>query len=604
MQHDPSLLDDPALVVRAMAAKKRRWLMFITANVVLFALLVGGPYVRGHLRTRALWRELGSFGACLFDGSPAPEPALGMKRGAEGQFAAMVVSEDASWPARCEPTLARLAPPEVTFLLPSVKRAEADLRIAAELVKSELRKLASRTPGSRLSTRPLRAIEQLRAALARHALAAGVVFVPQQDAFSFGARPGLPQPSRIPLYAGYDAVVSLWGSESELHAVGVDRRGVSYVGVQAGRVTQHRMPREKLLMAFLRRGQDAGFVWAMPRARCEERVGGCAHKAMGLAPATVPVIALPTPRWLAGHPKGRIDRSLARTTSSIWLAAEASGGATDVRGFARFEPSADVDNADLPPLEAREQLSTGVHGDVLLLEQPERDRVLSLSASTQQGKTLLSRIEPRALTPLAELEGEGTGWVFGCAHGQIVDVIFGNDTRLMLGRLSNDAAPQLSTALALSTRHVVHDTDPARDKVLPLCSPERLVALVHDATERLFSVHCALTDGACESHLLAEGVHSFSALAIDGGALVAFAGLGEMAQIRVRTLDEGARPVGAERVPAACWSPAGGMCGAPLLTRIGERIVLGAREGADVLALESGDGGQHWEPLRGLRRSD
>jgi hypothetical protein len=342
----------------------------------------------------------------------------------------------------------------------------------------------------------------------------------------------------------------------------------------------------------------------MPRARCEERVGGCAHKAMGLAPATVPVLSLPTPRWLAGHPKGRIDRSLARTKSSIWLAAEASGDATDVRGFARFEPSADIDNADMPPLEAREQLCTGVHGDVLLLEQPGLDRVLALSAHTQHGKTLLSRIEPRALTPLAELEGEGAGWVVGCAREGAVDMVFGNDTQLMLGRLPSEAPPQLSAALALATRHVVHDTDPARDAIQPLCGPQSVIALVRDAEERLLAVHCPLAESACASHVVAEGVHSFSALAIEGGALVAFAGLGEMAQIRVRSLDERARPVGGERVPAACWSPAGGMCGAPLLTRIGERIVLGAREGADVLALESADGGQRWEPLRGLRRSD
>jgi hypothetical protein len=46
------------------------------------------------------------------------------------------------------------------------------------------------------------------------------------------------------------------------------------------------------------------------------------------------------------------------------------------------------------------------------------------------------------------------------------------------------------------------------------------------------------------------------------------------------------------------------MCGVPVLARLGSRIVLGAREGTDLLALESPDEGATWEPLRGIRKQE
>jgi hypothetical protein len=83
---------------------------------------------------------------------------------------------------------------------------------------------------------------------------------------------------------------------------------------------------------------------------------------------------------------------------------------------------------------------------------------------------------------------------------------------------------------------------------------------------------------------------------------VAFAGAKNTAQIRLQTLDVRGQLLGTERVPAACWAPRGGLCGTPTLQRVGQRLLLGAREGTDLMLLESADLGESWEPLRGLKR--
>ena len=45
------------------------------------------------------------------------------------------------------------------------------------------------------------------------------------------------------------------------------------------------------------------------------------------------------------------------------------------------------------------------------------------------------------------------------------------------------------------------------------------------------------------------------------------------------------------------------MCGQPTLVTDGSRLLLCAREGSDLLALESEDGGRAWKPLSGLKVS-
>jgi hypothetical protein len=59
-----------------------------------------------------------------------------------------------------------------------------------------------------------------------------------------------------------------------------------------------------------------------------------------------------------------------------------------------------------------------------------------------------------------------------------------------------------------------------------------------------------------------------------------------------------------EQVPAVCWTDARGLCSTPTLASIGERVLLGAREGTDLRVLESADAGLTWAPMKGLAKKD
>jgi len=127
------------------------------------------------------------------------------------------------------------------------------------------------------------------------------------------------------------------------------------------------------------------------------------------------------------------------------------------------------------------------------------------------------------------------------------------------------------------------------------------------ARERSGRVHAYASrpdENALHDSVIATDVRAFDALATPSGLLVAYAGVAEGAQVRVVQVDSRGNARGAAAVPAACFSPAGGLCGSPLLARVGGRIVLSAREGTDLLAVESVDEGVRFGALRGLGRTD
>lgn len=53
--------------------------------------------------------------------------------------------------------------------------------------------------------------------------------------------------------------------------------------------------------------------------------------------------------------------------------------------------------------------------------------------------------------------------------------------------------------------------------------------------------------------------------------------------------------------PAACWDDGTGFCGEPYLDARNGRILLGARDGGDLLVVESTDAGTTWREMSGLR---
>jgi hypothetical protein len=589
----------------AIQAKKRRFLLALLGNLILLIVMVGGPWLRGYLRARASWGQFARFTACLYGGTPSPTPGLGLPRGSEAHFAARVFEHAADWPERCKPLLSALAPDEPIFLLPGVKRAEADVRAASELVQNELKSLAVRVPGERLSNRPLRALEHLRSALSRRTLEAGALEVPDADAFRRAPRGALPIPTRVPIYASSDARISVWGADSDVQALAIDHTGVSYVHVGGGGLEQARLPRPKLLEAFLPGREQPWLVWAMPRARCRDRAAGCSQKTIGLAPLKLPLTALPEPRWFGAHPAGRVERSVWVRGTRALVAAELEGRQLEVRELLLPGPEALASSAsDLPPLPATSTWRGATPGDPWIAEIGGEPWVLVVRGA--EHATELVRLTPEGPQLLAQQAPGAGAWLVGTPCRGGVSFAFGSRSALVLGAIAPDGKLTQHPPLALALEEVVHDSDAAHDRVRSVCgAADGLLALVRDAKDNLRAVRCAGdAASACQSRVVSGGVHTFAALELGDQLLVAYAGAKTMAQLRVQTLALDGASRGSERAPSPCWAPSGGLCGTPLLEQVGARVLLGAREGTDLLVLESADLGQSWQPLRGLKRND
>jgi hypothetical protein len=599
-------------------AGKRRLLLIVGGNALLLIVMLGLPWLRGYLRTRALWSAFGAYGACLFGGTVADEPGLGLPIGHEAYFATRAIGEP-GWATQCDDQLSALAPEEATFIMPAVKVAESDLRAAVTLLRNELAPLSARTPGSRLSVRPLRAFERLRAGLANHTNATGAVAVPEGPAFvlptaddatrtrgATGPFDVMPTPTRLPLYAGASALVSLWGSDVELTALATDQTGISYVHVLDGKLEQTRTPRPKLLEAAVPPGLPSSFVWAMAQSRCAERATGCADKTLGIASVPLPLNELPTPRWLGAHPRGRLDRSLWRRGESIVVVALTGHGATsgsEVREFTLSSEAQATATADMPPLSAARSWPTRPLGDPLVLAAGDRPLVLSAVVATDT--TQLIEVAPDSTRTLVELPGEGKGWVVGCAEDGLTRLAFGNDQKLVLAERTQDGVFTSFEPIALALHDVVHERDPACDRVQTLCGlGNRTVSVVLDKRDRLSLVSCQRGVPHCNVDAIASAVRTFAVLARGDRLIAAYAGDAEASQVRVRSMLLSAPDRAEEKVPAVCWSDHRGLCAAPTLARLGERAILAAREGTDMRVLESADEGESWVPLRGLGKRD
>jgi hypothetical protein len=574
--------------------------------------MVGMPWLRGYLRTRALWQAFADYGACLYGGAPADEPGLGMPTGHEAQFATRMLGEP-GFAVACDERLSALAPDEAIFVMPAIKTAEMDLRAAVALVRNELAPLAGRSPGTRLSVRPLRALERLRAGLANHTNASGMVAVPERDAFTLPSdRATLPVPTRLPLYAGANALVSLWQDAGELHALASDNTGISYVRVRGGTLEQTRVPRPKLFEGVVPRALPSSFVWAMSRARCAERPSGCADKTIGIARVTLPLTALPPPRWLGAHPKGTLERTVLRIDERVVVAAETGADTSEVREFA-LESADDLTiTKDSAPLAPQRVWPVAVKGDPLLLPLAGEPRLLSVAtadaradpnASAGQHGTTLSELTPSENKALASLPGEGKPWVVGCVQSGGQRLVFGHEHALAIGERAASGELTSWESLPFELRDVLDERDHARDRVQPLCGSQALVAaVVRERSDRLSVALCRTGQARCVVEPIAASVRSFAAVVSEQRVVVAYAGDGESSQLRVRSIDPSAPERSEERVPAPCWSDGKGFCGAPVLARVGDRLLLGAREGTDLRVLESRDGGISWQALDDLTK--
>lgn len=294
--------------------RRRPLLIAVTANAAIAILLLGVPYLRGHMLATEKRADFVSFVQCMIGGSPSEQPGLSLPRAEREHYAAKVLFANSDWPLSCRSALKRLEPPDAIFLWPSLKVAGADLRETIELMDHELVALAKRrteAPG-RVPQRPLDAMKRVQAATVLFARAADSAGDIDTDSVVLSPRvAGLAAPARLPLMIGETEGMLPWSEAGELELLAFDSHSLAYVHVDDGKLDRQRVRRNAFMRGVTRAGDTPYLVWAMPEIRCEEREDRCCRRPTGLSRYDKSSSAMEEPSWkLPGHPAERLDRGL------------------------------------------------------------------------------------------------------------------------------------------------------------------------------------------------------------------------------------------------------------------------------------------------------
>jgi hypothetical protein len=600
-------------LAKSFRPNRRPLLLAFAANFAIAAVLLGVPYVRGRMLANEERQNFVGFVQCLIGGEPAATPGLSMPRGERDHFAAKVLQAGADWPMSCQPKLKKLAPPNALFLWPSVKQTGADLRAAIDLVDRELTQLAKRRKAglARVPQRPLEALSRLQAASVLYVRAADVDKNIDNDAIVLKQRvTGLAKPARLPLIAGDTTELDVWSRDGTLEALALDGRGLSYVRVDDGKVDRERVKRTSFLRGVVRAGATPYLVWAMPDAKCIEREDRCADRPTGIAPFDKGGTQLGEPIWkLPGHPGGRLDRVLEiSATGRVDLIARenADGGLELVR--ARLPEVVKDPPPDAKPalLEATDTWpiveKAGPTSVTLVPGEPRAVARASDDAGTQSVTANVIWAAPATeATPLTLEPAAGSGgWITSCGSDGARWLAYGSTTELRVAKIDPHAATQLAQH-ALKLTAALDEVDAGRDQVRLLCDRTRAQLLWIDAGHALRQLTCAADSCGDPSPVAGQAAQFTGILTADGSVIAYHASMLEPA-VRVVHLDAHGALAGPSLIPAACWEPLGGMCGTAVLASDAQRVLLLARDGPDLLALETTDQGRTFATLSGFQR--
>lgn len=581
---------------RAFRPNRTPVIVAVVLNLAVAIAFLGFPYVRGRVRAEDAQERFARFAVCLWGGRAAGEPGLGLPEGDRERFATRMRDGGRDWPARCRDELERVAPDTAWLVLPSVKRAEEDVRRATTAAIAGLLSLAdarARFDGT-IPVDPLSAIERLRAALSEQARAAGVERGIEEPAIVFDRGASrIVTPTRVPLQAMIPAELRLSAHRGGLDVVAFDRRGVSRVRVGAGRVDLRRIRRPSLVQGIaIDEAGEPWLVWATPEARCAASEDRCARRSMGLATYPREETIAPEPRWIGAHPAGAIGSSVHvdRSGNAVVLA-RAEGGGLELRWIG--PPAEGTGTADAPAAPVRRVAlgSSESHGPAMLADRGRR----ALWVVESEAGVVPSQIEPgepgAVVRQKTWLPVEGARpWLDVCADAGNLWIAVGTDRR---ARLEHEIGGELEgAAVAIAPRG---GTLEGRVR----CSGRTAVLAVLTGEHALLVARCA-ADRCTEPAVVARGVGAFD-LALDRGtALVAWTSRANRGGVYVASIGDDGRPL-ARSLPSACWSDGTGLCGAPVLAAERGRFVVAAREGGDLLAIETRDGGRTWRPMSGLR---
>lgn len=586
--------------------RRRLWLAGIAGNALIALVLLGGPYWRGRERALHAREAFASLCACLWDARVAPEAGLTLPEGDLPAYADAATHPE--WPARCVPEAEALVPERVFWLFPDTRAAEDDLRRARAMILRELRDAPSAAEvESSVPMRPRLAVLRVAAAIGVLAREADASLGLERPAIVLSRPPASPVPERVPLRAMSDAQVEMRPHAEGVELFALDARGVSWTRVSGGHVDHRRLRRPALARGHRRDLEGRPWlVWSMPDVRCGAE--GCEHQATGVAALGDETAVTPSPEWLAAHPLEGA-RSVAIGADVIWVLARASEGAA-LRTFPRVS-AASADAAGAPgttePGSTSGSERAAGDGDGGDADGGTGDGAAGDGAEADAGRATLRRASVSVSLPIEAGAVVDAGRVTYAREGRIVEWTPEGTQDLGAGTAveRQGGLRVLREGSRASLRH-----DDGRVVELPglpgagalhaVASTAVLGAVLRTDDRRLHAVRCAPEcDGWRE---LARGVAAFDAVALGDALIVAYARRTRGAQV-VRRIDA---EVGPPRRPAPCFregelvAEPTGLCGVPLLAASEDRVILGARDGEDVLLVQSEDG-RAFAPLRGLR---
>jgi hypothetical protein len=586
---------------------RRPFLFTVVVNVALAAVFLGVPRVREQLRANEARADFARFAECFYGGEARRDPGLGLPVGDTAHFAYLALHAGPGWPERCRPALLEIAPREVTFLLPSGVGAEREVRRAVDLVRRELDRFAvGRATATQVGTRPLRAVGLLRGALAQMVEASGADGGLRNDAVRLSAVGAQVEPSRLPLHAAAEAPLTLEARGDGLMAFALDARGLGAVRLGAGSVDVRRIARPRGVagvvpglssVATPPRPTIPWLVSLTPESRCAEDPFRCARRTMGLAPISDAATAAPTPWQLAAHPWGGALEDAVRV-----LSPSVTGGPARLAVLARTVDAGPelrvfpLDGAQPLQVPASQQ-PLDVGGEEVRAAQLLPDgRPVVLVTAGEALRALIFDAEARTSRALGDVPSTGGALLRTCVAEDAVWVAFGSVSEAHLVRASD-----LSQPPSIANHFVLAGTEQLDEvRALLRCDARGalLVAPLRTGGARLLA--CEAPDD-CRVAALRDLPRTAAVAAArdDGHGVIAYSvRFGRVQAVRV---DARGALIGASEVPAACWDDGTGLCGAPTLAARNGRILLVTREGTDLRALETVNGGATWTPLRALR---
>jgi hypothetical protein len=580
----------------------RPFITALLANLALAVALLGWPYLRGRERAQESARGVVALSACLLDGTPRQNLGLALPLGERERFATLYEHAPADWPSRCAPLLDRIQHEPAIFLLPSPKAAELDLDEAIDDMATALLDLASqreRHEGG-VPEAPLERLAVLRGMVASLLTANDI----EVDANEVGLDLGpievapLPAPSRIPVRTGAGAFHVESAPSPLLRVVASDGLGIAEVEVSAppsetepARVRVLQLRRPGGARGVLAGREDAWLAWTTPDATCDADERHCAMRATGLGRLLEGSHVMRPEHWIAAHPAGPIERSIAVGDARFTVVARTPEGGAEARVFERGEPipPPPPNEHPEPPPPTRAVASRPMPGAIDWVASDGRVAMLERTEAGLSLRLMLLGADPAsdvvvALGAEAErLEPCGDAFVaLGPTHAQIV-----RGASAWPAFAHGARAPIVGSTHAESSVHLACDAG-----TVFLGALDRAGALtVHACDATTASTGCR------NQRWPIADVTAFDLATHDDGLWVASSGDADAPSIHV-----GLSGSELPRVVAACWSSGHGFCG-PARWAVPRRggdgpLVLTARDGSDVLALRLD--GDRFAPLPGL----